>query len=101
MRALSLCAATFLTIALPLAASAQEAAPAAAASELKPGATLWSSDGKRIGRVDRIVATQAGAPGWANVIVDSRFVSVPVTTISAGDKGFATSLSRAEIRKLK
>ncbi|WP_156679907.1 hypothetical protein [Sphingomonas profundi] len=97
MRILSSCTALLLAMA-PLAAHAQEAATA---STVKTGAFLWSADAKRIGRVERVIPTRDGAPGWASVIVDSRFVSVPVTTISASDKGLVTSLSKADVRKLK
>ncbi len=98
MRFVSCCTALLLAAAAPIAAHAQ--APEAASS-LKAGAYLYSADAKRIGRVERLIPAKDGTPGWASIIVDSRFVSVPVTTISTGDKGFVTSLSKDDIRKLK
>ena len=90
--------------AIVLAAFASLAAHAQApadASAVKAGTALYSADAKRIGRIDRVIPAADGSPGWASVIVDSRFVSIPVTTISAGEKGVVTSLSRADVRKLK
>src|SRR5687768_10029337 len=81
-------------------APAESAAPAAAAA-LREGAVLSSSDGKRLGRLERIVKGADGAPVSASVIVDSRFVYVPASTISPSEKGFSTTLTRAEVRKLK
>ena len=81
-------------------AVAQTNAPAAATS-LRSGLLLVSADGRRVGRIERIVNDAAGAPVSAAVIVDSRFVYVPVGTISAAEGArVTTSLSRADIRHL-
>jgi hypothetical protein len=87
--------------ALTLSVSANAAdAPAVTAPALKAGALVKSSDGKRVGRIERIVTAKDGSPISASIILDSRFVYVPVSTISASTEGFVTSLSRAEVRKL-
>jgi hypothetical protein len=102
MRLSICCAALVSTLTLSATAMAQEAAPAvAAAPAVKVGALLKSSDGKRIGRIERVVTSKAGTAVSASLIVDSRFVYVPVSTISASDSGLVTSLSRADVRKLK
>ncbi len=101
MRILSCCTAMLIACTPMLAAQAQTDAPAAAATTLKVGTALYSSDSKRIGRVERIVADRAGTPGWATVIFNSRFVSVPVSTLSPSDKGFVSTLSKAEVSRLK
>jgi hypothetical protein len=83
-----------------IAQTAAEPAPAAAVA-LKSGVSLTSADGKRIGRIERIVKAADGSPVSASVIVDSRFVYVPASTLSASGNGFTTSLTRTEVRKLK
>lgn len=91
-------------LAVPALAAAQDApaaVPAAPAVALKSGAVLTSSDGRRIGRIERILEGADGAPVSASVILDSRFVYIPVATITPSEKGFTTSLTRAELRKLK
>lgn len=83
----------------PLPALAEET-PALAAS-VRSGAMLVSADGRRIGRIDRIVTTTAGQPLSAAVILDSRFVYVPIATLSAADGGrVTTSLNRDDLRRL-
>jgi|KBSSwiStaDraftv2_1062776.scaffolds.fasta_scaffold289686_1 hypothetical protein len=88
---------------LATTANAQEAAPApaAAAPAIAAGAMLKSSDGKRIGRIDRIVRSRDGTPVSASIIYDSRFIYVPVSTISASPDGLVTSLTRSDALKLK
>lgn len=91
----------FLVIAMGLAATPalaqSDAAPAAAASAsvaVKKGAMVFSTDGRRIGRVDHVRADTVG------VIFDGRFVNIPVSTLTSADNGFKSSLTRAEIGKL-
>lgn len=96
--------ALFSALAFVAPVSAQEAAPAAApapAVAVKAGSLLKTSDGKRVGRIERVIAGKDGTPVSASVIFDSRFVYVPYSTISATDAGVVTSLSYAEVRKLK
>lgn len=88
----------FLIIAASLAAApamAQDAsAPAAAASNVKKGAMVYSVDGRRIGRVDYIRDNSVG------IIYNGRFVTIPVPTLSDSDKGVTTSLTGKEVSKL-
>jgi len=78
--------------------NAQGAAPAAV---IKSGYLLKTADGRRVGYIDRVIAAKDGTPVSASVILDSRFVYVPYSTISANDSVAVTSLSYAEVRKLK
>lgn len=84
-----------------MAQTSVESAPAAPAPVLKSGALLLSSDGKRIGRIERVVKGADGTPVSVSLIADQRFVYVPASTIVASEKGLSTSLTRAEVRKLK
>jgi len=101
------CIAVALAVLAAPAAIAQTAAePAAspapaAAPVVKAGAILTSAEGRKVGRIERIVKAKDGTPLSASVILDSRFVFVPVSTISAKEKGFSTSLTRAELSRLK
>ena len=96
---LSICCAAVISALTFTAAASAQTAPAAAS--VTAGGLLKSSDGKRIGRIERVVLNSAGTPVSASLIVDSRFVYVPVSTISSTDGGFVTTLTRAEVRKLK
>ena len=106
MRILLACAA-LLSVALPVAASAEteataNATVAAPASELRVGTVLSTADGRRVGRVSRIYKAKDGTPVSASVIVDGRFAIIPIGTITAKNKSVATTtLTLAEIRKLK
>lgn len=81
------------------AAPAAPAAPAAAAPlSLRPGLLIISSDGRRVGRVERVLGDRT-APTGVTVIKDSAFVTVPARTLSAGEGGrVVTSLAYREIR---
>jgi len=88
---------TVLAIAAPV--GAQEAAPApAAAVDLRPGMVIVSSDGRRIGRIERVLG-ESGAPTGVTVIKDSKFVTVPAGTLSSGEHGrVVTSLAYRDVR---
>ena len=77
----------------PTAASAQEPA-AATDSFVKLGRLVVSSDGKRLGRIDRISGARIG------LIVDSKYVYLPVATLTAGENSrVVTSLSFKDVTK--
>jgi len=68
----------------------------------KAGTMILSADGKRIGRIDRIITNKDGQAVSASVIYNSRFVYVPVSTLTVGEDGRATtSLSRKEVSALR
>ena len=84
-------------VALPAAVHAADPAPAAAVAatpEIKGGEFVWSVDGRRIGRIDRV-------RGAAVVVIsDIKMVYIPIATLSAGAGGLVSSLSRMEIDRL-
>ncbi len=84
-------------VALPAAAQTAETAPVAAvaaAPEIKGGETVWSADGRRIGRVDRVRGTAVA------VVSDMAMIYIPIATLTASPRGLVSSLSRKEISRL-
>lgn len=91
----------FAALAILSAASANaqpasEAAPVAAAHvpSVARGAVIFSADGRRIGRVDRVRAASV------SVIYHGKFVEIPTDSLSSGERGLTTSLTQAELAKL-
>jgi len=76
-------------------------AAAAAPAAIKAGALLVTADGARLGRIERVSAAADGSPERVSVIYNSRFVQIPASTLTASGRGFVTSLTKAEVRKLK
>jgi hypothetical protein len=88
----------FAALALALASVAAPALAdtvqvSAAAVTPKAGEVLRDAAGRRIGNIDQVRADQ----GVVTVIVDMRLVRIPLSTISKGDKGLQTSLSRSAL----
>ena len=86
-------------VAVPSAVLAQDtaapAAPAAAAAPtIKGGELVWSADGRRIGRVDRVRGNAVA------VISDTKMVYIPIASLSASEHGLVSTLSRKEIGRL-
>lgn len=84
-------------VALPAAAQTAEPAPtpaAAAAIEIKGGEMVWSADGRRIGRVDRVRGSAVA------VVSDMQMVYIPIATLTVSERGLVSSLSRKEISRL-
>ncbi|MBA4354067.1 MAG: hypothetical protein C0409_05195 [Novosphingobium sp.] len=84
-------------VALP--AAAQTAAPAAAvaattAPEIKAGEMVWSAEGRRIGRVDRVRGEAVA------VIRDMKMIYIPITTLSVSERGLVSTLTTKEINRL-
>lgn len=108
MRLLSYSVAILLAATAGGAACAQEAAtataPAAAPSAapaVTKGSTLRAADGKKLGKIDRVNVGGDGTVQSVALIHDGRYVYVPGNTLTASESGVTTSLSRAEVRKLK
>jgi len=59
----------------------------------KVGEVLSDAAGRRIGNIEQVRADQ----GVVTVIVDMRLVRIPLSTLSKGDKGLQTSLSRSAL----
>jgi len=93
-----------LFLATALLAATAGALPVIAqdAATVRSGQILVSADGRSMGKISRVISDTAGQPVSATIIVDTRFVRVPLSTLSVGeDNRVKTTLSRAEIRKLK
>ena len=58
------------------------------------GEILWSADGRRIGRVERVRGSTVA------VVADMKMVYVPLDTVSASDRGLVSTLTRKEITRL-
>jgi hypothetical protein len=78
-------------------AMAQTAASATDVA-VREGMTLSSAEGRRVGRIVRVIPGSNGAS--VSVILDSRFVMVPVATITAQGRTATTSLTWAQLRAL-
>ncbi len=84
-------------VAIP--AVAQTAAPVAAAAattalEIKGGEMVWSSEGRRVGRVDRVRGETVA------VIRDMKMIYIPIASLSASDRGLVSTLTNKEINRL-
>lgn len=91
-----------LTVSAPAMAQAPSpvAASPAAGPTIKGGETLRSVDGRRIGNVDHLVMGQDRSPVAVALVFGSRFVKIPVSTITVANGGLVTSLSYSELKKL-
>lgn len=76
-----------------VSASLTAMADDAAATE---GKMLLASNGARLGAVYRVTPD-----GSAQLIVDGKMVTIPANTISVVDGKLQTSLSKADVRKLR
>ncbi len=83
--------------------SAVAAEPAAAGAPVTVAARemIRTTDGKSVGRVDSINKAKDGSVAAVGVIYDGRIVHIPVSTLSAGQNGYVTSLTKADLEKLK
>ena len=79
-------------VALPAVASAQTAAPAPA----RAGQTLRDANKTRVGVIDRV-----NADGSIQVIVGSRFVTIPATQVLVAEDGVSTPLTKREVARLR
>lgn len=90
--------ANILFIAAGLAAATP--ALAADAPEIKTAALVVTADGARIGRIDRVVKDASGAATAVKIIFGGKFITIPASSLSAGEKGLVTSLTKKEVRGL-
>jgi hypothetical protein len=94
-------AALIAALAVSTAAMAQPAPDGAPPAKVKRGEMVYSSDGAALGRVDYVQKAKDGAPQDVALIHDMRIVHIPADSLSAGPKGTVTSLTRADVDKLK
>jgi len=94
-----LTAALAIAVLSPVAALAQDAAPAAAPVEVRPGNLLRTADGKRAGAIFSLdKAADGSVAGVALIGPNSTLVHVPIATITAVDKThFTTSMTYKEV----
>jgi hypothetical protein len=76
-------------------AAAQDQSSSAAASAGSKGKMLIAANGARLGPIYRI-----GADGAAQIFIDGKLVSIPVTTLSTANGKLTTSLSKSEVLAL-
>ncbi|AJR25442.1 MULTISPECIES: PRC-barrel domain-containing protein [Sphingobium] len=88
------------TIIIALAALGLTAPAFAQAPAVDRNETIYSADGTKIGKVDRVLTAADGAVSAIRVIYRGKFIAIPAATLSAGEKGVTTSLSNAELKKL-
>ncbi|HET9628253.1 MAG TPA: hypothetical protein VFP14_02105 [Novosphingobium sp.] len=88
-------AALALALVAPATAGMADTVQVSAASVTpKAGEVLRDNAGRRIGAVDSVRADK----GYLTVIVDMTIVRIPLASLSRGDKGLQTSLSRSALR---
>ncbi len=93
MRKLHMGAVALLSI-LATPVLAQPAAP-------RLGAAVFTADGKRLGPVNDIDKAADGSVKAIVVIKGSKVIHLDPSTLSASDKGWTTSLTSADVAKLK
>jgi len=96
MRILSVCVAAALAVSASGAALAQ-----GDANGFKSGAMVVTADGKRIGRIERVVQDSDGKPVAVKLIYNSEFITIPTSTMSPSDRGYSTTLTRDDLRKMQ
>ena len=69
-------------------------AAATSAPTISRGALIFSAEGRRIGRIDRVHGADV------SVIYNGKFVSIPTNSLSSGERGLTTSLTQADLGKL-
>jgi hypothetical protein len=88
------------TIIIALAALGLAAPALAETPAVDRNAAIYSAEGTKIGKIDRVESAKDGAVTAVRVIYRGKFITIPATTLSTGDKGVTTSLSNADLKKL-
>jgi sporulation protein YlmC with PRC-barrel domain len=92
---------TIIAAALLSVVSLSTGALAEVVGTIKTGAFVSTSDGKRIGRVYDIDKAADGSASSVAIIVDNKIIHIQASTLTASDKGLTTSLTNADIKKLR
>ncbi|WP_231958462.1 hypothetical protein [Novosphingobium resinovorum] len=61
---------------------------------------IFSAEGTKLGKIDRVLPGADGTASTVRVIYRGKFITIPVQTLSTGEKGLTTSLTNAELKKL-
>jgi len=80
--------------ALSLATPALAETPA-----IERNAAIYSAEGTRLGKVDRVITQADGSASTVRLIYRGKFIAIPAETLSTSDKGLTTSLTNAELKK--
>lgn len=97
MKSITLFAASLAAAFLSSAVAAQQPSSAVAATDIKRNQMVYSSDGKRIGKIHAFRRNGDGS-STALVIYEQRFLAIPVSTITTGARGLVTSMTREQVR---
>lgn len=84
-----------MLFAASLLVAAPVIAQTAEATGPRAGSVLLDGSGKRLGRIDRVMAD-----GSLRLIVGEKFVTIPAGTVSVKDGVASTSLSKREASRL-
>ena len=84
---------------LALAAVTLGTGALAEAPKVERNQMVVSADGTNLGRIDRVVTGSDGTPTAVRLIFRGKSLTIPVQTLSEGEKGLKTSLTNAELNK--
>ena len=87
--------AAIAVLALQTPAFAQTVAPT-----IERNAIVYSAEGTKLGRVDTVVKGTDGTTTAVRIIYRGKFLTIPVASLSADAKGFKTSLTNSDIKKM-
>lgn len=91
MKLISLSAGLVLALAAPAVAQSSEPA-------VSKRSTIFSADGTKIGRVDTVVPGADGQPSAVRLIYRGKFLTLPVSSLTADSRGFKSSMTTAQIK---
>lgn len=74
--------------------SSEATASTLSAADIRPGATVFSAEGRRVGKVDRVRGDTIA------VIRDQKMIYIPIATLTASERGLVSTLSNKQINRL-
>lgn len=89
-----------MSLAFAAAFAVSTMALAADAPMIKTRTIVKTSDGVRVGFIDRVNKGADGAPIDVQIIYKGHLISIPASTLTGADKGLVTSLTKAEVNRL-
>lgn len=88
------------TIIIAIAALGLATPTLAQAPAIDRNEAIFSAEGTKIGKVEKVVTGDDGAVAAVRIIYRGKFITIPAATLTASDKGVTTSLSNADLKKL-
>ncbi|WP_404477306.1 hypothetical protein [Novosphingobium sp. BL-52-GroH] len=73
---------------------------AAEAPTVDRNQTVFSAEGTKLGKIDRVLQGADGTASAVRLIYRGKFITIPAQTLSSGEKGLTTSMTNAELKKL-